>query len=163
MIQRKQTLYLIIVAILLTATYFLPSAVGVISSADKNFYEIYQVYPFGVYGTTEPTTLFSTTYLGVAISLCLLLTIIIITQFKKRWLQIRLSVFLMIFLLGVEAFMVGYGYKLINLLNENSDVINGFPMRIASVFPILAIFFTYLAFRAILKDELLIKSLNRMR
>lgn len=163
MIQRKQTLYLLLVVLLLATTYFVPSSVGMVSSAEKNFYEIYKVYPFGVYGTTDSTTLFSTTYLGITISFCLLWTIVIITQFKKRWLQIRLSVFLMIFLLGVEAFMIGYGYKLTAALDLISDVPNGFPMRVASLFPIFSIFFAYLAFRAILKDELLIKSLNRMR
>lgn len=167
MIQRKQTLYLIIVMLLMASTFIIPIAQGVISSNSDDYYNIYKIMPYGVYGTSsesiEEPTLFSTMTLCIAIGFVIAWTTLIISRFKNRWLQIRLTVFLMIWLVCIEVLMVVYGYKLIGELDKLSDMQNSFPMYWGSLMPILSIIFAYLAFKGILKDELLIKSLNSNR
>ncbi len=167
MIQRKQTLYLIIVVLLMASTFILPSAQGIISSASANYHDVFKIMPFGVYGNSlesanEPS-LFSVTYLGVGICFIIAWAIFVITRFKNRWLQVRLTVFLIIWLVAIETLMFIYGYKLINHLDSLSEVQNGFPMTWGAIMPIISIIFSYLAFRGILQDELLIKSLNSNR
>lgn len=163
MIQRKQTLYLIFVILLLAATFFTPFAKGIVASPQQELYEIYKIYPYGVFGTTAEDSLFSTLLLTVTIGISILWSVFIISRYKNRWLQIRLTVFLIILLVCTEGLMVIYGYKLTSALNQISETQNAFPMSYGALLPIAAIFFAYLAFRGILRDELLIKSLNRMR
>lgn len=167
MIQRKQTVYLIIVMLLMASTFLIPSAKGVISSNSGDYHNIYQIMPHGVYGTSsesiEEPSLFSTIYMTVSIIFVIFWTGLIISKFKNRWLQIRLTVFLIIWLICIEVLMVVYGYKLIGELDKLSDVQNGFPLSWGALMPIVSIILAYLAFRGILKDELLIKSLNSNR
>lgn len=167
MIQRKQTVYLIIVMLLMASTFIMPIAKGVISATESEYYNIYKIMPYGVYGTSSESiaepTLFSTIYMCIAIGFVILWAGFIISRFKNRWLQIRLSVFLMIWLVSIEVLMVVYGYRLIGELDKLSDIQNGFPLSWGALMPVLSIILTYLAFRGILKDELLIKSLNSNR
>lgn len=167
MIQRKQTIYLIIVIILMALTFVLPSSQGIIESKDHNYYDIFIIMPFSVEGISpemisEPT-LFSTTYLGSLICIIIIWAGFIISRYKNRWLQIRLTVFFIIWLIVVEVLMCFYGYKLITELDKLSDVKNGFPMTWGALLPLISILLSFLAFRGILKDELLIKSLNSNR
>lgn len=168
MIQRKQTLYLIIVLLLMASTFILPSSKGIITSHSEDYYNIYSIMPFEVEAsaTTDNTisdSLFSTVYLGVIICFTIAWTLLTIFMFKKRWLQIRLTIFLIIWLIGVEALMVAYGYKLTGVLDSYSDIKNNIPISWGAIMPIISIIFSYLAFRGILRDELLIKSLNSNR
>lgn len=167
MIQRIQTIYLILVVILMGLTFILPSSKGNIESSSENYYDSFDVMPFSVESAVtnneKMPSLFTPTTMGVAICFVILWTLFIITRYKNRWLQIRLTIFLMIFLVFIESFMVYNGYKLIGELDKFSDVKNSFPMSIGAVLPPLSFILSYLAFRGILKDELLIKSLNSNR
>lgn len=167
MIQRKQTIYLISVILLMSLTFIIPSAQGIIESKSHNYYDVFTLMPFSVDGISPETvsepTLFSTTYLGSLICLIIAWVGFIITRYKNRWLQIRLTVFLIIWLIVTEVMMCFYGYKLVGELDKLSDIQNGFPMTWGALLPIISIFLSLLAFRGILKDELLIKSLNSNR
>ena len=167
MIQRIQTVYLILVVILMGLTFILPSSQGFIESSSANYIDIFKVMPFSVESaaleTTEPLSLFTPTTMGVSICFVIGWALLIITRFKNRWLQIRLTVFLMIFLVFVEGFMVYNGYKLTSELDKYSDIKNSFPMWWGSIMPVISFILAYLAFRGILKDEILIKSLNSNR
>ncbi len=166
MIQRKQTLLLLIVAILMSLTFVLPSSIGVISSESKNYHNVYEIMPFDVIGTSVDQSdeeLFSTTYLGVALCLAIALCVFIISRFRNLVLQFRLTVFLMLLLGVIECLMLYYGYKLISVLNLSSDVQNSFPFSWGAIMPVISIIISYLAFRMIVADYLIIKSLNSTR
>lgn len=136
MIQRIQTLYLLIV-ILLTAA--LPFWVNLWSDVNGN--EIY----------AQNDVLISATFFASAI-----LALVAIFLFKKRQYQFvanRLNMILNLFLLGF------FVYRSLNLSGETSVSEKGIGMLI----PIFSIVFLVLANKAIRKDEDLVKSVDRLR
>jgi hypothetical protein len=74
--------------------------------------------------------------------------------YKKRILQMRFNIFNSILLVALQGFIV---YYIISYIS------NGFIFTIQSVFPAISLILSILAIRNILKDEFLIKSLNRIR
>lgn len=166
MIQRIQSLYLFVAAMLLLSLFFFPIvSFSVFNDAVEEFIKF---MPFGI-TTTElnsPMELVPTFYYGVLLSLALLLTVLAIFSFTRRWIQIRLCFFVMVLELGVQVFIGYYCFKA-NVLPEMYRLIDVEATPVVyspvCVVPVAAIVLTYLAFRGILKDELLIKSLNRIR
>ena len=136
MIQRIQTLYLLVV-VLLTAV--LPFWVNLWS--DANGEEIFAQNEILISG---------------AFYLSAVLAIIAILLFKKRQNQFvvnRLNMILNLFLLGF------FVYRSLNLSGEISVSEKGIGMLI----PIFSIVFLVLANKAIRKDEDLVKSVDRLR
>jgi hypothetical protein len=81
--------------------------------------------------------------------------------FKKRLLQIRLCAVNIVLLLGTLIFIAIYYYLGSRFFAEFSYEVRGF--KIAAIFPLLSLVLTYLAARAIFKDEMLVRSLDRIR
>tara|TARA_R110000796_G_scaffold67449_5_gene154820 strand:+ start:78002 stop:78412 length:411 start_codon:yes stop_codon:yes gene_type:complete len=136
MIQRIQTLYLLVV-ILLTAV--LPFWVNLWSDVNGN--EIF----------AQNEILISVAFFASAA-----LALIAILLFKKRQNQFvvnRLNMILNLFLLGF------FVYRSLNLSGETSVSEKGIGMLI----PIFSIVFLVLANKAIRKDEDLVKSVDRLR
>lgn len=86
-----------------------------------------------------------------------LLFIISLLLFKNRKLQLRTTVLSTLLFAGVLIMLVYYIF--IAGRNMGTELV----FNIKLVFPLAGIIFGYLAFRAILKDELLIKSYDRIR
>jgi hypothetical protein len=76
--------------------------------------------------------------------------------YKKRILQMRFNIFNSILLVALQGFIV---YYIILYIGRGT----GFIFTIQSVFPVISLILSILSIRNILKDELLIKSLNRIR
>jgi hypothetical protein len=72
--------------------------------------------------------------------------------YKKRMLQMRFNIFNSILLVALQGFIVYYIVRG-----------TGFIFTVQSIFPVISLILSILAIRNILKDELLIKSLNRLR
>ena len=109
----------------------------------------------------DGTTVQSTLYLGILTLLALVLPLVTIFLFKRRMLQLRLGVVEMILLLGAQV-MAGIYYFL------SYRVFSAFEFHVQSVripliLPLVAMVFTYLAVRAIFRDELTIRSMDRIR
>jgi len=155
MIQRIQTLYLAIAAAL-SGFLLKGPIVRLVSNGNEayelNYQGIYSV-DHGVAGELIEKSL-PLTIILIAIPI---LFIVAIFLFRRRKLQIRITVFASLLLIGSFLLMVFYifytGRKL-----ESELIFN-----IKLVFPIVASIFGYLAFRNILKDELLVKSYDRIR
>jgi hypothetical protein len=155
MIQRIQTLYLLLVIILSVVTlfsvqveflgnaeavkYFL-SYKGVISAVDSSATSVYNVW--------------SLTALCVLMPLVALATVF---MFKRRILQIRLSIINSVLFAGYYGLLFLYIWQVGTALNAD------WHLGYATAFPLINIILTFLAIRAIGKDEALIKSLNRLR
>lgn len=139
MLQRIQTIYLILAAI---TTGVLPF-----------------VFPLWkqITGTTTVDFYFMTEINYVALfGLSTTLSIVSIMTFKKRQNQFvmgRLNIILNLFLLGL------FVYRLLTLSGETSISEKGIGMFL----PIVAIVFLVLANKAIKKDEDLVKSVDRLR
>ncbi|MGD9929310.1 MAG: DUF4293 domain-containing protein [Mangrovibacterium sp.] len=147
MLQRIQTVYMLVSAILIGLLFALPFA----EIAHNN-----QLFLFDIRGivrneVVEENGLAIAAFIGII----LILHVVAIYMFKKRILQIRLLVFtilLMIGLFGMFYFFTYYAFS-------GADV--SFKLPVA--FPLVAIILDYLAIRNIGKDEALIRSIDRIR
>ncbi|RHJ87632.1 DUF4293 domain-containing protein [Parabacteroides sp. AM08-6] len=152
MLQRIQTIYLLIIVALSVAMLFLPLAVLQIGeellSFDATGLSTMAVQPELVYPTWG---LFALT---AVIALLALLTIFL---FKKRILQIRLCVFNAILMLGFYGMFVFFVWTIKGEMDITLSV------KFALSFPLISLILDYLAIRNIGADEALVRSLNRLR
>ena len=151
MLQRIQTVYLLIIMALTIAILFLPLAV--LQSGD-------QLFTFDATGiSTMAAQLIYPTWglfaLTIVISLLALLTIFL---FKKRILQIRICVFNAILMLGFYGLFAFFYWDL-----GNQKEIFSLSLKIAFSFPLISLILDYLAIRNIGADEALVRSLDRLR
>jgi hypothetical protein len=77
--------------------------------------------------------------------------------FRRRALQMRMCTFCIILLVGWYAAMVAFAY----ILGEG--LVGEFRPQLWASIPAINAILLYLAFRGILHDELLVKSLDRLR
>lgn len=152
MIQRIQSVYLLVVTILMASVYAYPIA-ELLSANDQLF-----IYKFnglflegeeGIYYLSVPTI--------ILLSIISLISFSSIFLFKKRVLQMRMNSFNIILMLGY----MGLNYYYIqNFSNQLEGVVS---YQISAIFPFVAAVLSYLAIRAIGKDEALIRSMDRIR
>lgn len=147
MLQRIQSVYLLI-SVILTGFLFKLELAELIASN-----EIYTFVAAGIY--KGETQIFSGMPLLVMLGLIVLLHLVIIFSFRKRILQMRITVFTIVVLLGLFGLILFFAYT-------------GFDgakiaFKIPVAFPLAAAILDFLAIRAIGKDEALIRSLNRIR
>ncbi len=150
MIQRIQSLYLLLSVIL--GTVCLARPIGHFITADNehyaNLFNLWIKFDDGGHLFT-PWALFAILVIACA------LTFIDIFLYKYRALQLRVTSLCMILLLGYYIYFAVFAY-----LNAGDG---SFRPAISAALPFICIVLDYLAFRGILKDELLIRSLNRLR
>ena len=155
MLQRKQTLYLLLVVVLTSITFFLPVG-GLTTLAEEIIYKLNYQGLYGVYDAQKE--LYTTAWmLTVLMAIIPIFTLIIIFLYKKRVLQIRLLFFNIVLMLGFYAMLFLYLWQYGKILDARLFV--EFP----AAFPLVGIILSIMAIRSIAKDEALIKSLNRLR
>ena len=152
MIQRIQSLYLLAVAALMIAATFTPLAYFV------GGVEEYKLFAFSL-KSAEVTH--STIYMGIIVALSAIVPTVTIFLFKNRMLQIRLCAVELVLLLGSQVFMAIYYYLSNRMFSQFEYHAQG--IHIAIIFPLVAIILDYLALRAIFRDEMLVRSLDRIR
>ena len=155
MIQRIQTLYLLLATVAMSLTLFMPLAT--LWQGDNEII-VKAWFADGIEGFKAPLPI----YLGIMLSITAALPLIIIFLYKKRMVQIRLCVSEIVLLLGSVAFVVIYGYLLHDALSEIMPELH-FTLGLASLMPVVAIIFVALAIRSIARDEALVRSLDRIR
>ncbi len=155
MIQRIQTVYLLIVAGLFIALLFLP--LGLVQSGSA-------LYTFDVSGLNtiaQPQQLIYPTWSVMAINaIIIMISFVIIFLYKKRILQMRLCVFNSILIICFCA-LFGFYIWYLGQQPEFADI--KLMLRLGASFPLISLVFNYLAIRAIGADEALVRSLERLR
>lgn len=119
--------------------------------------ETCEVYNFGAYSVGEDAKLlFPTTHMGILNIIAAILPFGLIFFYKNRMLQLRFCYVEVMLLLGLQLFI---GYSIYTLK------VDGDNMRYSAtaVMPIIAAIFMWLAARGIIKDEALVRSLDRLR
>jgi hypothetical protein len=150
MLQRIQTVYLILSTIALTLTIWMPFA-----SFDKSG-SISTFTIFGLSTTTEDINSWFPYY--VVIGLSVALSLFAITQFKNRKRQLNLGKINYLLLLAtIVMLFLDTDNVAQKLFVEKIQY--GFGMYL----PVVALAFTFLANRSIKKDEDLVKSVERLR
>jgi len=153
MLQRIQTLYLLVATILMCLLLFLPYGEIIVNNTG-----IYKIGALGVEVPVGDTLVIYQTYPVFVISLLSsLLTLLTIFMFKKRILQIRLCVANFVLMLASCGLMFFYIHRA--AAHFNAEVYHGLLM----VLPMVAAILLWLAIRAIGKDEALVRSVDRIR
>lgn len=154
MIQRIQSLYLLVATALLAVTVFTPIAAFTGGGTELTLSAFRLADTAGEYSE-------STLWMGILLSLSAVLPFLTIFLYKHRQLQIRLCGVELVLLIGDIVFMAIY-----YLLAERVVEAAAFPasaVRLGAVMPAVAIVLVALAMRAIFRDELLVRSLDRIR
>lgn len=147
MIQRIQTLYLIISAILVAFLFALPFAEIVKDGS---------IYLFNFKGILLDGTLKENGMaISVLIGIILALHGFAILSYKNRIRQIRVIVFSILIMLGLFGMFFFFTYYTFSGAQIS--------FKISMVFPLVSIILDYLAIRSIGKDEALIRSIDRIR
>jgi hypothetical protein len=152
MIQRIQTLYLLLVVAAMTAVLFLPLAT-VQAGGVSCTYDV-----LGMHTTAEPSELTHPAWaLGALSAVTVLLALVAVFLYRKRMRQIRLCIFNAVLLVGFYAIFAFF------LWNLSAQPDFHFSVRFALSLPLVSLILTYLAIRNIGADEMLVRSLNRLR
>lgn len=154
MIQRIQTVYLFIIAILSVAMLFMPLAV--LQSGDQ--FMSFDATGISTMTAQQPELIYPTWGLFALSAIVALVALVTIFLFKKRMLQIRLCVFNAILMLGIYGM---FGFFIWNLKGQMDNVV--VSLKFALAFPLVSLILDYLAIRNIGADEALVRSLNRLR
>jgi len=156
MIQRIQTLYLFLAALLSSIMLLIPfteirtqlsyvlDSFYLVSLKDGQVFDKLNVFP-----------------LSSLIILVLVLSLASIFLYKKRKLQARITRINLLLNLGIYA-MIAF-YLLYQTEFTFKMFFTLFSWKITISFPLISSIFLYLANRAILKDEALVRSIDRLR
>ncbi|WP_300725462.1 DUF4293 domain-containing protein [uncultured Bacteroides sp.] len=149
MIQRIQTVYLLIVAIMMVVMMSFP--VG-------SFYTETSVSEMSNIALTvaDGTVSYAPWALFAILVIVAVLSIVTIFLYSKRMLQIRLTIFSIIVLIGYYATAAAFVFFKFNELGS-------FSPSWTLCLPVVSIIFNWLAIRAIGKDEMLVKAYERLR
>ena len=157
MIQRIQTLYLMAVTLLMVVTLICPLVfIGV------NGHQV----TLSAFSITDAEGVLShaSAWLGAILTLATVLPFVTIFLYKNRQLQIRLCGVECALLVGSIALIAAFTFALSKNIFADFDITwSNLAFRFAVLMPIISRILTPLAMRAILRDELLVRSLDRIR
>ena len=151
MIQRIQTLFLLAAAAFMALMLFLPLAEILTTDGVT-----YTGMSRGLLKEGELVVRTLPVNILVVVTAGILLFNIFL--FRNRKLQIRLCVYAIILEFGLVGLMYYFWVVVLRQLE-----VDNFLVRVPIVFPVVAVILTYLAFRGIRKDEILIRSLDKLR
>ncbi|SMC66509.1 DUF4293 domain-containing protein [Pedobacter nyackensis] len=154
MIQRVQSIWLLLAALTLVSLFFFPLMTKSVNNTE------YLLYIDGHHQSIKEasTNVISVTPIGAMIlnGVAILLCLVCIFQFKNRPMQKRLIMINMVLIIATAV---------LTALNASlfPGGIGGASLHIASSLFVLAILFCVLAVRGIRKDEQLLRSADRLR
>lgn len=149
MIQRIQTVYLLLVVGLLITSMCLP--LGAFVDAQALSYE------FSPLGVTLATTFYSTWGLFSILFVSTIIALSTVFLYKNRVLQLRMTIFNSLLLIGYYVAFLAFMFSIQKELDAS------FRIHWALCLPLIAIILNYLAIRAIGRDEVLVKATDRLR
>lgn len=152
MIQRIQSVYLLVITVLLVVALCLP--IGSYIGENGGVVGILRPLGLAIPGGDFQSTwgVFGILLLSAIISFCT------IFLYHNRMLQVRMTIFSGILLLGYYIVSIVF----ILMLKKNLGGVF-FQMNWALCLPAISIILDYLAFRAIYRDELMVQASNRLR
>lgn len=152
MIQRIQSLYLLLITALLGGTLFSPLGVFFRETQAYAFmpFRLEQVVGIGL----ENIPIWA---LGSILAICALIAFVTIFLFKNRVLQTRLCIFNFIALIGFYIAYVAFMLMIKKALGAD------YGWNLSSALPLVAIILDFLAIRGIIKDEKKVRRYSRIR
>ncbi len=101
-------------------------------------------------------------YIAALLIICAALPFVTLWLFKNRWLQVRLCFAEMVLLVGAQIFALVYRARVTSAMRESFPSLVA-DTRLTIVFPAISLILVILAVRGIIKDQQLVKSLDRIR
>ena len=151
MIQRVQSIWLLLAAVAILCLLFVPVLI------DKSSGGTYILYGSGIkFWHNDVADQSANAPLFISTILAGLISVVNIFNFRNRKLQIRITSLNIILILGLS-------FWLSNLAKQLPGGIEKADIGVGLFLPLLAIIFLYLAIRGIKKDEKLIRSADRIR
>ena len=156
MIQRIQTVYLLAAGVLMALMLMLPMAE--VSANGTGYYVVQSKGWFLDAGTEVPELAMETWPVFILVFVLTVLPLFSIFLYRKRKLQIRFCVYSIILAFGLIGLIYYFFVIGFRQLDEPAYALR-FPLVVPAIFIVLI----YLAFRGIRKDEILVRSLDRIR
>ncbi len=153
MLQRIQSVFLLLTALTSALMFFMPVALLIVPNAPV--YEFYTTKVIEIQ-STSPFVAWNWTSLILNI-LITALAFVTIFLYKKRFLQLRLCIVNIILMLGMIVLM----WLQVNHMTQELDAES--QLKLSFCFPLVGIILTWLALRGIIKDIALLKSYDRIR
>jgi hypothetical protein len=155
MIQRIQTLFILVAAILTGMLFSGPVATCAVPDGG-----LFEIWLSGITGTAQGETISSNQFwpLWVLAGLIMFLLLWSIFLFRRRTSQMRIVVYAAILLAGLEGLMIYYIHHYADLVSSTER-----SYTFLVIFPVIALILLMLAVRAIRKDELLATAYQRLR
>ena len=153
MIQRIQTVYLLLSAVLISLMHLLPIA-KIYPGANA----VIEFRSFGFYYENTSESLIPSVPVLLLFCVVGVLYLVAVFLYRNRNLQARicrLNILLLIGSIGLMAYYIIHVHK-------QTDA-GGMTAKIAAIFPLIVIVLTWLAIRGILKDEALVRSVDKIR
>ncbi|MFI3319860.1 MAG: DUF4293 domain-containing protein [Rikenellaceae bacterium] len=154
MIQRIQSVYLLFAAIFMTIVAVFPLAYF---TGENQFFNLYAIGLKDLDGVMAQSTI----YMFALVVASAILPFVALFLFKRRMLQIRLCVVEAVLLVG-SCIMIGAYIFLSHRAFSGLELFSQGYKPIL-VLPVVSIFLVFFAAKAIFKDELLIRSVDRIR
>jgi hypothetical protein len=159
MIQRIQSAFLLAATILSVVIIVHPISGMSLSDGSQAFFTC-----FGLKNAVKPYQMYISTYpIAVLAITTALISFITIFLFQRRVLQMRLCVYNILLTIGliISIFIYYFIIKTGNIVDEIYMKAHAFSFSI--VFPFVNIILLFQAFRSIRRDDMLIKSYDRLR
>lgn len=170
MIQRRQTLYLLVIVILgiiLCFSSVLQLTTPEDSSVQRMFFlsavGLEEVTPEMTYMELPPVHFPSTLWMLITTALIPLLALIDIFLYKKRILQARINIFLAVLCLGYYAILAGYTWMARHAVAKLDSITLDWDVCFAICIPLICFILTLGATRLILQDEMKVRAADRIR
>ena len=156
MIQRIQTLFLLLAVIMGIMMFFFPVASFV---SDLNYFKLYMYDLKNMVPNSEITFGFTTILPLLLVNVAIIvLSGYSIFLYKKRITQVKIVRFCMLLTIFM---IVGIFFLYPNLIENQVEVTTEFGF--SAYIPLVSLLFLYLANRYIIKDERLVRSIDRLR
>lgn len=154
MIQRIQSLYLFLVGLLIFLMFFLPLAGVVLINSQEAVFNCSGVH---LVIKSPEGLLYKISHPGYLIAFNSFLSILAIFMFKNHKRQKKLIILNIISVVILEGLLWYDKFHLSGTLTAHINI------RYPYIFPVIAIVLLILAYRAVIKDEELIRSADRLR
>jgi len=156
MIQRVQSIYLLLISILMSFLFVRPYAEMTLVD---NQVLLFKAHVITIQSAADVVSNYKTTIPVILLVLISgLLSFSTIFFYNHRIIQIRLSILNAFMLLALIGSMILYYFIIRSDLDPTHST-----FRLAMVFPILGLIFCIMAIRSIRRDEILVNSYNRIR
>ncbi len=156
MIQRVQSLYLLLITVLMSFLLLRPYADLTLESGESLLFRAHAVVM--TYGDNM-SEVYKSTVLVILLALAIgLVSFVNIFFYNRRPTQIRIAVLIAVLLVVLILSMMTYYLT----IRHNLEMVR-ITFRLAMIYPVLSLIFCILAIRAIRHDEMLVHSYNRLR